>query len=137
MAEKFPIYFGEPLANATAGYEQSRSARLNQIAHEWLQIMAGNIPSLSLAEWQALMDCTSSAAIADDNTLKLLWAAVADSGAQCDRFGVESAALAAKLRTLTPVQRYALREALERAWLACEAGEDAQAALRLAGAVEG
>jgi hypothetical protein len=121
MAEKFAIYFGEPLATATAGYEDQRSARVNQVAHEWLQMIADGVPQLSVAEWQALMATTSSTAIADDDTLRLLWAAIDDS-AECDRFGVDGEDLARKIRTLTLTQRYALRETLARAWAAVEGG---------------
>ena len=138
MAEKFAIYFGEPLANATAGYEgSSRSARVNRIAHEWLALIADNVPQLTENEWQAVMASTASAAIADDNTLRLLWASVADSPAECGQFGVDADALATKIRILTLAQRYALRETLERAWLALDAGDDMHAALRQAGAIKG
>jgi len=137
MAEKFPIYFGEPLATATAGYESQRSARINRVAHEWLQMIADNVPQLPASEWQALMAATTSAAIADDATLKLLWASVADAAVECQQFEVDADALAAKLRKMTATQRYALREMLERAWAAVEAGEDPQACLQKAGALKG
>jgi dihydroxyacetone kinase len=135
MAEKFAIYFGEPLATATAGYEDQRSARVNLIAHEWLHIISDNVPNLSVPEWQAVMAATTSTALGDDAALKLLWATVADAGPECRPHGVDCDALAAKLRGLTVSQRYALRETLERAWHACDAGDDVSSALRSAGAL--
>lgn len=133
MAEKFTVYFGQPLANATAGYEDQRSARINRIAHEWLALVADNVPQLTANEWQAMMASTTSAAIADDNTLRLLWASVADAAAECQQFAVDAEALSAKLRKLTLAQRYALRETLERFWVCLDEGQDIQQALQAIG----
>lgn len=135
MAEKFAIYFGEPLATGTAGYEDQRSARVNQIAHEWLEIVADSVPNLSASEWQAVMAATSSARLADEATLNFVWAAVADAGTECSQHGVDSDELATKLRSLTVSERYALRETLQRIWAGLDAGADIQESLRQSGAV--
>lgn len=129
MAEKFAIYFGEPLASATVGYENSRSARVNQVTSEWLSLMRDNMPALSVAQWQALAAITSGTDLGDDNTLRLLWAAVADAPDECAAHGVSPDDLAATLRALPLAGRYALRETLARLWADVDAGGDIQTAL--------
>jgi len=133
MAEKFAIYAGEPLARVLAGHEHERSARVNQIAADWLAMTNGQAPALTVACWQALLDALNSTALTDQATLRLCWAAVADADGLGDKWGIDQAALAERLRGLSLPQLIALREVLDGAWNLM-GGHELLDALRLAGA---
>lgn len=116
MAERYTVYAGEPLATVLAGYDDNRSGRVNQICSEWLNMIELAMPELSEQEWLAIIDITNGVAISDDDTLRLLWAEVADSADECAKWESDQQALEGKLRGMPMASLYALRETVEQYW---------------------
>lgn len=133
MAEKFAIYAGEPLALALAGYESSRSARVNQVAAEWLAMVADLCPALTEDEWMATIDALLSTWIDDEMTLKYAWADIDETEGLGEKWGIDQAALVARIKALPQPALMALREVLRRYRLA-DGGHAPAQALRQAGA---
>ena len=133
MAEKFAIYAGVPLSIVLQGHEHQRSARVNQVAAEYLQLIADLCPALTQAEWLATADALNSTAIDDDATLKYIWAAVADTEGLAEKWEIDPEKLVARLRKLTQPELMALREIIRR-WWDLAGGYDTKQALHLAGA---
>lgn len=135
MAEKFAIYAGEPMASALAGYESERSGRINRICADWRDLISAAVPTLTEAQWCAVIDATNGTMIDDDMTMRHLWAEVADAREICEKWGIDQAATVAALRALTWAELVALRETVRRYWLSVEAGAQSHGdALRQAGA---
>lgn len=124
MAEKFSIYAGPPLATVLVGYEDSRSARANQVADDWLAMVRELTPSLTAAEWAAVCDGLNSYYMGDQQSLSLAWATIDDQPELCEKWGIEHASLVRKLRALSDGQRRAMRETFERLWADMSAGVD-------------
>jgi hypothetical protein len=116
MAERFTIYAGEPIAAALVGYEDNRSGRLNQIAADYLQLVAALVPVMTVPEWSAVVDALNSTDLGDEQTLKLVWASIADTDGLGDKWHVDHDALVARVRALTLPELIALREVVNRFW---------------------
>ncbi len=124
MAEKFPIYAGPPLATVLAGYEDSRSARVNQVADDWLAMVRELTPALTASEWAALCDGLNSYHMGDAQSLSLAWATIDDQSELGEKWGIDHNGLVRKLRALNEGQRRAMREIFERLWGEISAGAD-------------
>lgn len=133
MAEKFAIYAGPPLATALAGYESSRSARVNQIIGEWQQMVSELCPKLTVGEWMATIDALLSTWIDDDTTLKYAWADVQEAEGIGEKWGINQPALAAQIKALSHAELLAMREVMRRFRL-LDGGHTHIDGLRLAGA---
>jgi len=120
MAEKFAIYAGEPMAAALAGHEDQRSGRINQICADYRAILRDHMPTMTRAEWCAIMDATNGLAIPTedaDATRRFLWAEVSDSPELAQKWGIDAAALAMRLRSMSTVELVAVCEAGRTFWL--------------------
>lgn len=135
MAEKFAIYAGEPMAAALAGYETERSARINQICADWRALIAEHVPTLTEAQWCAIIDATNGTMTDDDMTMRHIWADLSDAREMCEKWGIDQAATVATLRAMTWPQLIALRETMRRYWHAIESDTSSHLdALKKAGA---
>lgn len=139
MAEKFSLYFGEPLALVTLGYEDQRSARVNQVAADWLQLITSATPRLPQADWLAVIDALKGAPLmADPTTLRYAWAEVAESPGLGAKWGIDQPALAGKIKGLDSAGLIALREVVTRYWQEAHQSEShTQALVRCGAVVEG
>lgn len=79
MAEKFAIYVGEPLALLLQEHEHQRSARVHNVAADYLALVADLCPALTQAKWLATADALNSTALDDERSLRQAWASVAES----------------------------------------------------------
>ena len=135
MAEKFAIYAGEPMASALVGYETERSARINQICADWRDFVSASVPTLTEAQWCALIDATNGTMLDDEHTLRMVWAEIADAREICEKWQADQAATIDALRAMTWPELMALRETIRRYWSAIEAQPTShRAALEAAGA---
>lgn len=135
MAEKFSIYAGEPMATALAGYDDSRSGRINQVCADWLLMVRDQAPELTESEWCAVADALNGLYMrdSDEATYRFAWAEIADAPELGPKWGIDQPALAAKLRALGTSQLVALAEIVRRFWADPNAAAPAEL-LRLAGA---
>lgn len=134
MAEKFAIYAGEPMAAVLAGHEDARSQRINQVCADYRAILADHMPAMTRGEWCAIMDATNGLAIPTEdaaNTRRYLWAKVADAPELAEKWGIDSAALVQRLRSMTTVELVAACEASRAFWQHPDRNTDE--ALQLAG----
>lgn len=136
MAEKFAIYAGEPMASALVGYETERSARINQICADWRDFVGASVPTLSEAQWCAIVDACNGTMIDDEHTWRMMWAEIADAREICEKWGIDQAATVHALRAMTWPQLLAIRETVRGYWLAVAGSEPTshRAALEAAGA---
>lgn len=136
MAERFTIYAGEPVAGILAGYESNRSGRINQVAADYRSIIREETPTFSPAEWQAIADVLNGTFVADEASLRLVWASIADSGEDGigEKWGIDIDALAQRVRRLSLAQLIALREVVARFWASIDGSTDNVALLRQCGA---
>lgn len=77
------------------------------------------LKKLGLSEGEALLMCDlANGTLWEPHTAALLWAQVADGAEEGygDKWGVDAEALAARLRSLEPMESMALVDALERWW---------------------
>jgi hypothetical protein len=97
------------------------SATVRRIVARYLDLVERELDQIELSEPEALLVCDALNGlwITEAAAVRLLWAEVADAIAH-DRldakWGVDGEALVAKLRRLTPGQRLALLDAVERFW---------------------
>jgi hypothetical protein len=116
MAEKISIYAGGPIATALVGYETERSVRINRICADWQNLIAASVPTLTEAQWYALIIASSGMA------MHRLWGDEAAATEICENLEeIEQMANVAGLRAMTLPQLIALRETMRRYWLAIEA----------------
>jgi len=136
MAEKFAIYAGEPMASALAGYETERSARINQVCAEWRDLIAAGVPTLTEAQWCAIIDACNGTMIDDEHTWRMVWAEIDDAREICEKWGIDKASTVAALRAMTWPQLLAMRETIRRYWLAIDTAQPTShaEALQAAGA---
>lgn len=117
MGQKISIYTGPPLDRLLTGHD-GRSGRINAVADRYETIVRDDCPALTVGEWCAVADATKSTAISEDLSTGLaLWMDVADAGrleGLDETWGVDTATLAERLRTLPTGARVAVIEVLER-----------------------
>lgn len=134
MAEKLAIYVGEPIAAAIAGHESSRSARINQIAADWLEFIRASTPAFSAGQWLAIIDALNGVYLDDPATLRYCWQDIEEAGGLATKWGIDQPELANAVRRLSPPQLLALREIINRYWAAQADAPSSDAALAAAGA---
>ena len=133
--ERLSVYAGEPIALVLTGHDENRSARLNNVADRYLQIVGHDSPTWTEAQWSAVCDALNGCWLSDEASIRFAWAEVADAdrlnglGA---KWGIDATALAAEIRDMTHGQRVAVVEIVERFWRHCEL--PTLAALKQAGA---
>ena len=134
MAEKFSIYAGMPLAAALAGYDESRSARVNQVCADYIECIQHAMPELPRAEWCAIFDALNGLWIepGEASTRRLLWAEIADCEGLGEKWGIDQTALYTRVRAMTVPELIAVCEATRAFWLHCQQPTDQ--ALQLSGA---
>lgn len=119
MGEKLSIYAGEPMALILAGFGENRSGRLNTVCDRYLQIVAHDGPTWTLAQWSAVCDALNGIWLSDEASVRYAWAEVADAdrlNGLGPKWGVDAVALVEQIRTMTHGQRVALIEIVERFW---------------------
>lgn len=133
MAEKYSIYAGEPMAAVLAAHDDVRSGRINQVCADYIDICRDHMPTLTRAEWCAVMDATNGLHIAqsDSATRRFLWAEVADFAGLGEKWGINQEALAQSLRAMSTANLVAVVEASRVFWLHADRGSDE--GLKLAG----
>ncbi|MFT3758418.1 DUF2116 family Zn-ribbon domain-containing protein [Thauera sp.] len=131
MAEKYTIYAGPPLTAAFVGFEQQRSGRVNQIAADWLEMVAALAPKLTLTQWSAVLDIFSDGRLDDDAALKYAWAEI-DGHENDGKWGNDMPLLVERIRALSHAELLAMREIVRRFW-SLVGGHDRIDAMRLAG----
>jgi hypothetical protein len=116
------------------------SATVRRIVARYLDLVECELDQIELSEPEAALVCDALNGLwmGEAAAVRLLWAEVADAIAH-DRldakWGVDGEALVAKLRRLTPGQRLALLDSVERFWL--QADRPAAEVLREVGLVRG
>lgn len=116
MAEKIAVYIGEPLAAVLQGHEAHRSARINQVAAGYIELVREATPALAEDEWMAVLDALNGTALQDDTTLRHAWADVADATGLGERWGIDQDALVQRVRGMSRSQLIALREVVSAYW---------------------
>ena len=109
-------------ALAHNGGGRGLSHRLAQIADRYLEVLREartSLPALSEAEWSLLRDSLNGTLHEPAAMIRAMWVGVDDS-IRLDgldvKWGVDGAALVAKLRTLDYAQALAVVEAVEAWW---------------------
>jgi hypothetical protein len=97
------------------------SATLRRIVARYLDLVEDELTGIELTEAEAALVCDALNGLwmGEAAAVRLLWAEVADAiahDALDAKWGVEGEALVSKLRRLTPGQRLALLDAVERFW---------------------
>lgn len=119
MAAKLSIYAGEPLATVLAGYDDQRSGRVNQVCADYLLLIPELAPEMSRDEWCAVCDALNGLFIPDGDhgTYRFIWAEVADCEGLGEKWAIDQAALAARLRAMSVGQLIAAAEVSRRFWV--------------------
>lgn len=128
------IYAGPPIRALLDG-EENRSGRLNTVAERYAAIVAAHTPEMSEAEWCAACDALNGHYMdAGDGMLgiRYAWASVEECEGLDDKWGIDHAALVARLRALDVAGSVALAEVVQKFWRHCDL--PTREALDLAGA---
>lgn len=133
MAEKFSIYAGEPMAAVLAGYDEQRSGRINQVCADYIDLVRDAMPTLTRAEWCAVMDATNGLFImpGEASGRRFIWAEIADFEGLGEKWGIDQVALYSRVREMSQAQLVALCEASRTFWMFPE--RDTNEALKLSG----
>lgn len=133
MAEKFAIYAGEPMAAVLAGHGDQRSGRINQVCADYIEVCREAMPTMTRAEWCAVMDATNGLFImpGEASGRRFVWAEIADCEGLGEKWGIDQAALTQRVRDMTQAELIALCEASRCFWVHHD--RDTDEALRLAG----
>lgn len=132
--ERISIYAGPPIAALLAGAE-NRSGRLNDVAERYTAIVADELrrSEFSRGEWCAIMDTLNGVQIEVEGTpdWRFSWAEMADSPEMDQKWGIDHADLARRLKALPTAGKAAVHEAAAAFWRHSDLPTDE--ALRLAG----
>lgn len=134
MSATFSVTSREPMEAALVGHERERDARLNAICRDWQHLIAGSVPALEARHWLALIEIAWPRPLTEE-AMRLLWASVMRSVETCARWGVDKGELLTSLQSMTTAQLIALRETIDRYWIAIETAADQHEALRAIGAL--
>ncbi len=129
-SNKRNVYLTDNSLSLLAGCD-SFSGRLNTIIGRYSRIVADSMPTFTRGEWCAIFDANNGTLYLDDSSITMAWANVADLPGLDEKWGIDSAALVAKMRRLTTAQAIAVVEANERFWANHEKPTDE--ALKVAG----
>lgn len=118
MGERASIYVGEPLARLLDGHD-NRSGRINNVAERYAAVVAQDRPQLTRAEWCAVCDALNGTWLADEPTIRFIWAEIADAdrlnglGAKWE---IDAQDLARRIRDMPAGARVSLVETVEAFW---------------------
>ncbi len=116
---KISIYAGPPIQSVMVGYEDNRSGRLNTVAERYQAIVAAHTPTMSEAEWCAVCDALNGHYVEAGDGLtgiRYAWACVEDCDGLGDKWGIDQAALVARLRAMPLADLVAMAEVVQRFW---------------------
>lgn len=121
MSRRIQIYPAEAMESLFAAIPDSpNSARLNQMANAYMEIMDAEIAAVrwTEAQWCAVLDALNGAQIvvADSHEWHFAWANLQDSPDLDEKWNVDHRALAEEMRTMTVVRKIAVYEAAARFW---------------------
>jgi hypothetical protein len=118
MAQKITTYVGEPMAALLGGWDDQRSARLNQVCADYRDVVREHMPALTRAEWCAVMDATNGLFATNDAgaTRRFVWAEIEDCEGLGEKWEVNQTALARQVRRMSTVELVALIEASRVFW---------------------
>jgi hypothetical protein len=135
-AKRVTIYVGEPLQRALdatiRGDDGSRSGRINTVAERYMEIVARSTPAMTESDWSAVVDANTSTVL-DTNGVRCLHFNVEDGPELGPKWGVDVAALAAKIEAMPFVEKACIAEVIERFW-SCASNVPRVEALVAAGA---
>ena len=141
MGKKTTIYIPDKISEFIAGYgENSLSGALATLIERYRIIVADNTPELSEQEWLAICDANNGCGIwltagGDVDNATYVWANIADAEDFSEKWGVDNAALAGKLRDLPIAGRIAAWDVAARFWATDAAeGESYRSMLERCGA---
>lgn len=121
MEKRISIYVGEPLAALLAGHE-NRSGRINNVAERYAAILQAELKRIDFTrgEWCAIFDaengCGIGEASGDQMTWQFAWANMEDSPEMDEKWDIDHADLARRMRALSPAAKAAVYEAAIRFW---------------------
>lgn len=116
------------------GDDDSLSGRLTTVMLRYGEILSRSCPSMSLAEWSAIMDaCNGLYQGSDVGAPAFIWAEIADAEGLREKWGIDQSALSDRLRKLPYPAQVAVSEVVERFWRSKE--DDRTERLKRAGAV--
>ncbi len=131
--ERLSIYAGVPLALVLGGHDENRSGRVNEVCDRYLAIVADSQPRWSQAQWSAVCDALNGCWLRDGDSLRFLWAEVADTEGLGQKWGIDQDELVRELREMPMAGKVAVVELVERFW--ANSHLDTPAALTAAGVV--
>jgi len=116
---KMSIYAGPSTQQAVAD-AGNVSGRIERIAERYLSIIRHDCPAFTESEWFAICDALSGVLMeGSPDRLRTLWAAVADADRFAglgEKWGVNAAALAERLRAMSMGGLCAIAEVVQRFW---------------------
>lgn len=140
MAKRFTVYLNDQTLNVLGPQEAgSLSGRLNCIVGRYGAIVR-DAPALPVGEWCAIVDALRGTLLVGESgaadPVRFIWAELADADAEtAQRWGVDLAALSARVRVLPFAQQCAIAEVVTAYWAAPPRdGETHAQALTRAGA---
>ena len=137
--KRFAVYAGPPIQEALDAVSRpdrgdySRSGRLNTIAERYMQAVSTCMPSLSEAEWSAVLDANNGVVL-DAMGVQGLHFNIEDDEGLAKRWGIDGVALSARLAAMPFAEQMAVAEVVERYWAKTKRGASVLEGLRLAGA---
>lgn len=115
--ERLSVYASEPMAAVLAGFEDNRSARLNQVCGRYRAMLDDAKPALTRDEWMACFDALNGIGLGEH--VRFAWAEVSEACRQNglgDKWNIDEAALVETLRGLSLAGCYALAESVDAWW---------------------
>lgn len=134
--EKLSVYVGEELALVLAGFDDNRSARINQVCGRYRAILRDAVPTLAYGEWMLCCDALNGIDLAD-SAVGFVWAEIHDAidlDGLDTKWKVDGAALVAVIRALPLAGRWALLDVVDAFWDQSANISDAEVLLRFVGA---
>lgn len=121
MANFERFYFSNrAIAALDCPADERLEERIIGVACRYRCLMADSVPKLEFLEWMAIMDACNGTIIDSEIAPLPLWANVMDFEGLGQKWGVDAAELARKMRDLPPVQACALVEVVRRFWVIAE-----------------
>lgn len=120
-ARKAGLYITPPIAALLEGRKErdTLAGRLSTVAERYQMVIDGHRPTLTEAEWNACRDALNSYWMGDADSIKLIWATIADAD-HIDGLGakwkIDAQSLSSRIRQMTPAELVALVEAVETWW---------------------
>jgi hypothetical protein len=116
------------------GEDDSLSGRLATIVLRYAEALKRSCPTLTVAEWSAIVDaCNGLFMGSDAGAPAFIWAEIADADGIGEKWGIDQEGLAQRLRKLPYAAQVAVAEVVEQFWRGNKEG-DRETRLREAGA---